>query len=103
MADAETSRVHRRLIVHGRVQGVGYRAHVARLARAYPVSGHVRNLSDGTVEIEVQGPRRIVDQFIEEALTPSWPIHPGGIRRSEDLPVDTKLREFEVLRDQARP
>ncbi len=101
MVEGQNSRVRRRLIVHGRVQGVGYRAHVARLARAYSVAGHVTNLPDGTVEIEVQGPSRIVDQFIEQALAPSWPIHPGGIRRSEELPVDPKLGEFEIVRGSA--
>lgn len=50
---AET--VRRRVIYHGRVQGVGFRAMVYEIASRYPVSGFVRNLSDGTVEMIVEG------------------------------------------------
>ena len=40
-----------RLVVHGRVQGVGFRDSVCRLAwRLGGVKGHVRNLKDGSVE-----------------------------------------------------
>lgn len=48
----------------GRVQGVGFRATSAELARRFPVSGWVRNLSDGTVEMQVSGVEAAVEQFI---------------------------------------
>ena len=41
--------------VSGRVQGVGFRYFVSRLARAGGLSGHVRNLPDGRVEFEIGG------------------------------------------------
>ena len=44
----------RRLIISGRVQGVGFRPFVYRLARRYSISGWVRNAL-GRVEIVVQG------------------------------------------------
>jgi len=40
-----------RLIVSGRVQGVSYRAYVERNMSALPVTGYVKNLPDGDVEI----------------------------------------------------
>jgi acylphosphatase len=50
---AEQSRL--RVIFHGRVQGVGFRYTVDRIARNYPVTGFVRNLADGTVELVISG------------------------------------------------
>ncbi len=40
-----------KLIVHGRVQGVGFRYTVKRFANEHKLKGTVRNLPDGTVEI----------------------------------------------------
>ena len=90
--------VHRVCIVDGRVQGVGYRAHVVRLASRFPVAGTVANLEDGTVRVEAQGPREAVEAFLAEALLPAWPIHPRGVRRTQDLPPDPRLLGFEAVR-----
>ncbi len=45
-----------RLRIEGRVQGVGFRAFVAREAKGRGLSGYVRNLSDGAVEAVLCGP-----------------------------------------------
>jgi len=44
-----------RLIVRGKVQGVGYRASCLRRATDLGLSGWVRNMGDGTVEVEAEG------------------------------------------------
>jgi acylphosphatase len=53
--------------VSGRVQGVGYRAFVARVARALALSGGASNLEDGGVEIMARGPIHALERF-EAAL-----------------------------------
>jgi acylphosphatase len=48
-------RVRRRLVVHGRVHGVGFRVSVARAAESRGVAGWARNRRDGTVEVVLEG------------------------------------------------
>lgn len=53
--------MRRRVIVHGRVQGVFFRAECRSEARALGVSGWVRNRADGAVEAVFEGTERQVD------------------------------------------
>jgi len=50
----------------GLVQGVGYRWFVARRAQALGLSGFVRNLYDGSVELEVEGEKSLVEELVKE-------------------------------------
>lgn len=50
----------------GRVQGVGFRYTVRRIAGRYDVAGYVRNLTDGGVQLVVEGPRDQLDQMIQD-------------------------------------
>jgi len=61
-----TGKTYRRLAlrIHGRVQGVGFRAFAARAARARALSGSVRNRRDGTVEAELIGPAADVEAVL---------------------------------------
>jgi acylphosphatase len=52
------------MIITGRVQGVGYRDFTARLAREMDLAGTVRNLKDGSVLVEVDGVRTVVETFV---------------------------------------
>jgi acylphosphatase len=51
------------LVVHGRVQGVGFRWYVQREAAELGVAGEVRNRSDGAVEVDAEGKRPLLEQF----------------------------------------
>lgn len=51
--------------VRGRVQGVGFRAHVEYAARQIGVTGWVRNVGYDTVEAVAEGERGKVERFIE--------------------------------------
>ena len=48
----------------GRVQGVGFRATVRRIACGYDVTGAVRNLPDGRVELIAEGARAELTAFL---------------------------------------
>lgn len=57
------------VIYSGYVQGVGFRYTARMLASRLPVSGWVRNLSDGTVELEVQGEKDEVESYLRQLAT----------------------------------
>jgi acylphosphatase len=57
--------VIRHAIVHGRVQGVGYRAWTANEADTLGLAGFVRNRRDGSVEAAFSGDAEIVARMIE--------------------------------------
>ena len=48
----------------GRVQGVGFRATVRQIACGYDVTGQVRNLLDGRVELIAEGTREELESFL---------------------------------------
>lgn len=54
------------IIYSGEVQGVGFRRHTASIAKHHSVYGFVRNLSDGTVELRVEGEEAEVQRFLAE-------------------------------------
>ena len=62
--DQRESCVQLRAIVRGQVQGVGFRVWAQRRARMLGISGYVRNLADGSVEVVSEGPRETLDQFL---------------------------------------
>jgi acylphosphatase len=48
----------------GTVQGVGFRFTAERLARCFPVTGFVRNLEDGRVEVTAEGEEASLVEFL---------------------------------------
>ncbi|MGH7181765.1 MAG: acylphosphatase [Nitrospiraceae bacterium] len=63
----EPTALRARLLVRGKVQGVGYRAFAARVAAQRGLCGGVRNLHDGRVELEVEGTKDQILILIEAA------------------------------------
>ena len=63
---ANEAPVRAHILVVGRVQGVGFRAFAARSATRLDLSGGVRNLDDGRVELEVEGGRTVIESLLRE-------------------------------------
>ncbi len=56
--------IRKHIIFHGRVQGVGFRYWSCMIATELRLTGWVKNLSDGTVEMEVQGSGMMISRLI---------------------------------------
>ncbi len=56
--------VHKNIQIFGRVQGVGFRYSARLAARNYGIKGYIRNMSDGSVYLEVEGPEDNVARFV---------------------------------------
>ncbi|MCS7238740.1 MAG: acylphosphatase [Thermoguttaceae bacterium] len=60
-----TAKERRHVFYDGRVQGVGFRYTAYHLARKYPgITGFVRNLPDGRVELLAEGPAEDLERFL---------------------------------------
>jgi acylphosphatase len=55
-----------RLVIHGRVQGVGYRFFAQDVAATLGLAGWVRNLPDGNVEVLAEGSRPAIEALVEK-------------------------------------
>ncbi len=55
-----------RVVVAGKVQGVGFRFFVSGLARDLGITGSVKNLNDGTVEVKAYASKGTVELMVEQ-------------------------------------
>ena len=84
----------RRIIFIGRVQGVGFRFTAHRMANRHQLTGFVRNLSNGAVEMLAQGPADDIDDCIQDIKE----YYPGyiGEMNVEEIPPDPKHTDFRI-------
>jgi hydrogenase maturation protein HypF len=84
-----------RIVLEGAIQGVGFRPYVYHLARELALAGSVRNSEQG-VEIEVEGPERLLLQF-QRRLRAELPPH--AFLQSQEVAFLDPLGEgsFEIL------
>ena len=80
--------------VRGAVQGVGFRYYCIKKASGYDIAGYVANLPDGSVELEIEGDRGIVEEYLKEVkigptyshvaeMNVKWYNVPKGYKRFE--------------------
>jgi acylphosphatase len=85
-------RVIRHMIVHGRVQGIGYRAFVEHEALRRGIEGWVRNRRDGSVEAVFAGPPEKVDAMIEACRRGPYAARVDALHQREGTEDDLRLR-----------
>jgi acylphosphatase len=82
----------------GNVQGVGFRWSVRHVAKGFDVTGWVRNLIDGRVELQVNGEESEVRAFLDAIMQSE--LH-GLIRKQTETKLEKPLtaRGFEIRHD----
>jgi acylphosphatase len=84
----------RHVIFVGRVQGVGFRYTAHRIAHRHQLTGFVRNLPDGTVEMFAQGSAQEIDDCIQDIKE-----YFGDYLREtriQEIPTDPKYKDFRI-------
>ena len=87
----------RQVFYEGRVQGVGFRFTVKQLARGYEVTGWVRNLADGRVELQCSGERAEVDAFLAAIAESELKSHIKGVT-AQPIGLLAGVKGFEIVR-----
>ena len=86
----------RRIVLYsGHVQGVGFRFTTNSIAKGHAVTGSVRNLTDGRVEVVVEGAAGSIEPFLEGVRE-----RMAGLIREETcqtLPPTGEFTSFEIL------
>jgi acylphosphatase len=84
-----------RVVVTGRVQGVGFRYSTVREARALGVRGTVANRADGDVEVYAEGAKTDLGRLLEWLRRGPPGAHVGGVQ-VDWLPWTGHCRDFDV-------
>ena len=88
--------IAKRVIFHGRVQGVNFRANASELATSLGLNGWIRNLADGTVEAHFEGKEERIMEMIERSKTELFPAIVDSVD-IEDVPTENHC-DFSVIR-----
>lgn len=99
MSDAPHIVAH--IVVHGRVQGVGYRAFVQHEAGRHCLEGWVRNCRDGTVEALFKGEAGVIEDMIAACRRGPFGARVDAIDQRAGSDTDLRARvpgeDFSVL------
>ncbi len=88
------SRFAKRIIFIGRVQGVGFRFTAFNIANRYRLTGLVRNLPNGAVEMIAQGAADDIDNCIRD-IEKSFADYIKETK-IEEIPSDPKYKDFKI-------
>ena len=84
-----------RILYEGHVQGVGFRWAVKQIAKGFDVVGSVANLTDGRVELQVDGALNEIRDFVQAIAESDLRSHIRGTTETE-LDHALSTRGFEI-------
>ena len=102
--------IRKRIVFHGRVQGVGFRYTAKYLAQSLGLTGWVRNEWDGTVTLEIQGREMLINKLLvglnhNQFITIDWmdtkEIPVSFLNIEEKYELDTPIIEQTLSKDKS--
>lgn len=93
MTQSDFQQLH--AVVHGRVQGVGFRASTQRRAADLGLTGWVRNCADNTVEVRAEGDHEMLERFLIFLKTGPSAAQVSSVE-AEWLPATGRFGSFNV-------
>lgn len=88
----ESEKVRMHIIFSGRVQKVGFRLEVAEFAKRLGFTGNIKNLENGSVDLEIQGERNKI-LFLIDYMKHLKRIRIDNMEK-EEMPLDETETEF---------
>ena len=85
-----------RVLYEGKVQGVGFRWNTRKIAQGYDVTGLVKNLPDGRVELHVGGDADEVKAFLQDIRDSGLAGHIAS-ELVESVTVPTSFKGFQIV------
>ena len=87
--------IARQIFYEGRVQGVGFRYTVRNIATGYEVTGWIKNLPDGRVEMQAAGEESELREFLEAVKESELNAHIRMVSE-HSVPHFTDVKGFEI-------
>lgn len=84
-----------KITIKGLVQGVGYRHFCYKKALLYKINGYVSNLYNGDVELEVEGEKNMIYDFIRELKVGPFNAKVNSVK-VEELNFENKFSDFKI-------
>jgi acylphosphatase len=90
--------IAKRIIFTGRVQGVGFRYTTKEIATGFDVVGTVKNMPNGTVELEIMGEDEELGEYLSEITEESPVSHFIKEVDVKDIPLLEEVKGFTIAR-----
>lgn len=87
--------IRAKITVKGLVQGVGYRHFCYRKALEYGINGYIENLYNEDVELEVEGEKNMIQEFIKDLKVGPFNAKVNKVI-VEELPFENKYSDFRI-------
>ncbi len=86
--------ITKRVTFEGRIQGVGFRYAVKQISMGFDVVGTIKNLPEGTVELDIMGEEEELEEFLQEIVEESTMAHYIKEVHTHEIPMLENVKRF---------